>query len=288
MGICYPKYEFLSTGGSIGDALFFFASGFTLFMGRNLRFDNWYKRRINRIYPSLLATAILGCAIFGVSDNIIDVLLGERYWFVGCILIYYIVLYPIKCYKLDGYVMCMGGVIITIIYFLFYNGENFYGGGSFRWFAYFLIMLQGAIIGKKNKDATFKPRYIAFLILSVTTWYILFYLGSDNWLLLLSWIPMMGITKYTYLICNASFFKKLYDSKVFGQIIYIVSQLCLESYLIQKFIISDNLNFIFPFNIPIIFLLILMFAYITKTIAEFIAQTFRTEPYEWSKMLLRK
>lgn len=109
MGICYPKFEFLSTGGSIGDALFFFASGFTLFMGRNLRFDNWYKRRINRIYPSLLATAILGCAIFGVSDNIIDVLLGERYWFVGCILIYYIVLYPIKCYKLDGYVMCMGG-----------------------------------------------------------------------------------------------------------------------------------------------------------------------------------
>ena len=31
MGACYPKYQFLATGGAIGDALFFFASGFTLF-----------------------------------------------------------------------------------------------------------------------------------------------------------------------------------------------------------------------------------------------------------------
>lgn len=33
MGECYPKYQFLATGGAIGDALFFFASGFTLFLG---------------------------------------------------------------------------------------------------------------------------------------------------------------------------------------------------------------------------------------------------------------
>ena len=33
MGECYPKWQFLATGGAIGDALFFFASGFTLFLG---------------------------------------------------------------------------------------------------------------------------------------------------------------------------------------------------------------------------------------------------------------
>ena len=32
MEICYPKFQFLATGGAIGDALFFFASGFTLFL----------------------------------------------------------------------------------------------------------------------------------------------------------------------------------------------------------------------------------------------------------------
>lgn len=55
----YGRYAALATGGAIGDALFFFASGFTLFLGRFARFDNWYKRRIKRIYPSLIAWAFI-------------------------------------------------------------------------------------------------------------------------------------------------------------------------------------------------------------------------------------
>ena len=31
MDICYPKYSVLATGGAIGDCLFLFASGYTLF-----------------------------------------------------------------------------------------------------------------------------------------------------------------------------------------------------------------------------------------------------------------
>ena len=34
MDILYPKFGALATGGAIGDALFFFCSGFTLFLGR--------------------------------------------------------------------------------------------------------------------------------------------------------------------------------------------------------------------------------------------------------------
>lgn len=34
MGICYGHYSILATGGGLGDALFFFVSGFTLFMGK--------------------------------------------------------------------------------------------------------------------------------------------------------------------------------------------------------------------------------------------------------------
>lgn len=33
MELCYGEYGFLATGGAIGDALFFFCSGFTLLMG---------------------------------------------------------------------------------------------------------------------------------------------------------------------------------------------------------------------------------------------------------------
>lgn len=57
--VCYPKYSMLATGGAIGDALFLFCSGYTLFWGGIKRFDNWYKRRINRIYPSVIACLIV-------------------------------------------------------------------------------------------------------------------------------------------------------------------------------------------------------------------------------------
>lgn len=32
MDMLYPKFSFLATGGAIGDALFFFCSGFTLLL----------------------------------------------------------------------------------------------------------------------------------------------------------------------------------------------------------------------------------------------------------------
>ena len=96
MAICYPRYGFLSSGGAMGDALFFFASGFTLLMGRQMRFDNWYKRRISRIYPSILAASIFALLVWGFKEDFGDVLIGKRYWFIGCILIFYIFLFPLK------------------------------------------------------------------------------------------------------------------------------------------------------------------------------------------------
>lgn len=69
MGLLYGKFSMLATGGAIGDVLFFFASGFTLFMGRMDRFDNWYKRRVNRIYPTIFSWAILATFVFGYQND---------------------------------------------------------------------------------------------------------------------------------------------------------------------------------------------------------------------------
>lgn len=78
MGILYGNYSVLAMGGAIGDSLFFFCSGFTLFLGRMGGFDNWYKRRINRIYPTIFAWAILTSFFFNNHNDIKDVLLrGE-------------------------------------------------------------------------------------------------------------------------------------------------------------------------------------------------------------------
>ena len=76
MELLYGKYSFLATGGAIGDCMFFFASGFTLFLGRGGRFDNWYKRRIRRIYPSLVGWALLLPVFSGRGLTVDDLVMG--------------------------------------------------------------------------------------------------------------------------------------------------------------------------------------------------------------------
>lgn len=289
MQICYPKYGFLATGGAIGDALFFFASGFTLFLGRQMRFDNWYKRRINRIYPSIIATAIIAWAVWGNSDSIGDILLGKGYWFIGCILVYYILLYPVKTIKngyFAPYVLAVVGACVFLYFLFFHKGQLYYGGTPFGRVVFFLFMLQGAIMGKCADNFTFKWWYVLLLAVSICMFYAIQAIGSDNWIMLLSFVALMGITRYAYLSCCAPILAKIYNHRWLGGLVYIISQCCLEVYLIQKYIFTDQLNSLFPLNIPIIMIAVLLAAYIIKTIAEFLSQTFKSEPYEWRKMLL--
>lgn len=70
MDALYVKYGMFATGGAIGDVLFLFASGYTLLLSkRNLSFDNWYKRRINRIYPSVFVCTVMG-ALFSLRCSL--------------------------------------------------------------------------------------------------------------------------------------------------------------------------------------------------------------------------
>lgn len=212
MGMCYEKFSFLATGGAIGDALFFFVSGFTLFLGGNYRFDNWYKRRIFRIYPTVLAVGIISCLFLGNEDSFLDVLTAKRYWFVRCIFLYYALLYPVKCCVKNAYVLfAVLSAVFFVGFFFLYDHESeglFWGSNSyFRWFYFFLITLQGAVIGR-NDRVVFKKIHLAWLAISVFGWYGLCYLFSASKLQILSAVPMFGITYFLYSFANSFFVKK--------------------------------------------------------------------------------
>lgn len=76
MGMLFPpQYAALSTGGAMGDVLFFFCSGYTLLLGRDDNgFFNWYKRRINRIYPTVFAWALMACVCFDLHVDFVSLL----------------------------------------------------------------------------------------------------------------------------------------------------------------------------------------------------------------------
>ena len=113
--MCYPKFSALATGGAIGDALFLFCSGYTLVWGSLKRFDNWYKRRVNRIYPSvfacLLVSALLGKLTFASLD----------WWkmgggeFVVFIMVYYLLLYGVQKWFIDRIPWVIGATAVGLL-----------------------------------------------------------------------------------------------------------------------------------------------------------------------------
>lgn len=121
MAHLYVKFSALATGGAIGDVFFFFCSGFTLFLSKQRRFDNYYKRRINRIYPTVFMWALLASVLFNNKDNMQEIIIWGGGWFVTCIMIYYVVLYFIRRFVFDYLkaVFCAFiGIVFCCILFL--------------------------------------------------------------------------------------------------------------------------------------------------------------------------
>ena len=239
-----------------------------------------------------MAVALVTAIIIGTSDTI-GILSLQKYWFVRCILMYYVLLYPIKKYARHmGLVFGCASIIVLAIYFLFFDYDNnglIYGGADkFRWYMFFLFMLQGAIVGKNWTSITFKPYDILICIGCIGCWYgILYFLKSSQWQII-SVIPLLGITYYLYKIACAPIFARMYNMKYFGNVLFCIASVCLESYIIQKYVITDRFNSLFPLNIPLVMLLVLISAYGLRIVTEFIIQTFDSKPYNWNKIFILK
>lgn len=149
MALLFPKYSGLVTGGAIGDGLFFFCSGFTLFLGRDGGFLNWYKRRVSRIYPSIIMWALMSAVAFGWLWNVTDLITTPKYWFIPCIMVYYAIFYVIRRFLMRYMKVVFYGsfLLITILSFfiLDMNQSVMYAQVSFMRIYYFMFMLLGAI-----------------------------------------------------------------------------------------------------------------------------------------------
>jgi hypothetical protein len=290
--ICYPKYVFLATGGAIGDALFLFCSGFTIFMGRMDRFDNWYKRRINRIYPSVLAFLLYGSIVFSKQISFSSLIFGGG-WFVYCIMTYYIFLYFIKRYMSKHLIWAFVlSCIPVIIWYLFedrslvfiYKTHPFHF--HFSKIVYFLFMLFGAMVGVSQRKVNFHLLSDGLKLGGcIIGFYGYLFLCSKNPIVcqfqLLSLVPLMGITYYFYKITHATQLIALAKTKIIGWIIGAISLLTLEIYMVQFELFTDKMNGIFPLNLLIMFVYIVAVAYVVKVLSRIFSQTFSENKYDW-------
>jgi peptidoglycan/LPS O-acetylase OafA/YrhL len=298
-------YQQLATGGAIGDALFFFCSGFTLFLGSAGRFDNWYKRRINRIYPTVFAWAILTAAIFGRGGNIVEVILDGGGWFVSCIMVYYVILYFIRKYFIDKllYVFGLVAVLCVALYCLLVSLDVFMLDHSsallephkwiyqsyFKRSFFFLAMLLGAMLGVSKREWKYRLSWdFLKLMICIVLWYGILIMAQKieivQTLQIVSVVPLLGATFYFYKVCNSDLLAKIYKRKIPGAIIKVVGGLCLEIYLVQYVLFTNKMNGIFPLNLLIMFLIIVVAAYVLRCFARIFSQTFKDADYDWKSV----
>ena len=311
MDVFYGDYKYLSTGGTIGNALYFFCSGFSLFLNKRfssfLAFPNWYKRRFNRIYPSVFAIALLSCLLLGYGPNLLHLIIYGGGWFVPCIMVYYII-----CYALDVVVgnkpnLLLLSIFLVIIitfciYMFFASSQNPYNilnlnESYLGLILFFSCMLLGIFVAKS------KPRKCSTLvdfILSVfflLLFYIIYYFSRRYscvyFMQPFCMLPMLGFLFYFYYLCSCNLMKKIYKKTCFKFIIMILVGMCLEMYLCQDSIITlakshfkNNLDQIFPFGIILIFLSVIVIAFIAHCLSIFISQTFKEEDYNWRKIFV--
>jgi len=293
----YPHLKTLATGGAIGDCLFLFCSGFTLFLGRWKSFGNYYKRRISRIYPSVFASVAF-IHIIGQSRVLSWTELICTKPFVMAIMIYYIFLYFIRKYALDkvNLILCAVVAISVLVYVFWFpnkyelGNKGLYGYKSYyRWIPYFAAMLLGAVVGMKRKELKYHAwSDFGKLMFCVALFYSIqfaakIYRPIAPWQIM-TLLPLMGTIVYFYKWCNCDWMKRIYQTKWGNAVIMVVGGLCLESYLIQLSLFTDKINGIWPLNLLIIVVVILACSYLVRCMARLFAQTFRTEDYEWKKI----
>ncbi|UWX54006.1 acyltransferase [Maribacter litopenaei] len=253
--------------------------GFTLFLKPLGRFDQYYKKRINRIYPTVFAWAIFSTLLFDNSKNIIQILLYGGGWFITCIMVLYVFLFIVNKTMYNKLIMSwiISFAIVVIWFYLIdkKNDSSFYGDDSyFRWGFYFLFMLLGSICGVYQQKI--KHRFTLNLLIVVSCiaiFYAMLYFARINVIPrqveLISIIPLLGMTFYFYKLSNSKELKYVYNHKIFGTAIKIIGGLCLEIYLVQHDLITDKMNMIFPFNLVGMFIIILIAAYILRCMADY-------------------
>ena len=85
---------------------------------------------------------------------------------------------------------------------------------------------------------------------------------------------------FFFMFCSCEKITKVFDKALWGNVVYFISALTLEIYLVQYALFTDRMNFLFPLNIPIMYLMIFAVAYVLKVLSQMFSQVFRTEDVE--------
>lgn len=279
----------LSTFGVHGNALFFFASGFTLTLSNSKEnsFVNWYKKRINRIWPTFIVWAIIANLIWVKEITWDSMLLAKGYWFIQCILYSYIFLFYL--FKKNRNILLssfIASIMLTIMVVLLSHKTKLSIFHEFHWVCYISSMILGIYCGKTKPQIKKLGWFYTMLSFILYFFIMSFGKGKDTMIYytqLIAIIPLNAFLYYIFAWSNSwmnSVSKKKY---IYHPILWIGS-LCLEIYVVQQIFITEKFNSLFPLNIIIVFTEIVLCAYFLQICTKFFIQTLSNTPYNWKSL----
>lgn len=146
-------------------------------------------------------------------------------------------------------------------------------------------MAQGAYFGLHRHSIVFRYWHVLLLIISVITWYAINFLFAKSDMQMLC-VPVLYVFCYNIYACVKSpIINTVITNHIARNIILLCGGLCLDSYVIQFSIITDRFNSIFPLNVPLVMLAVIIGAYGLYVLSRFISQTFDPRPYNWLKII---
>lgn len=154
----------ITTGGAIGNSLFFFLSGYGLSMSLNATGSDasmpslldYLRKRLLRLYPAVLivAGAMLAAGRIGITsitDFAAVFLWPTPFWFISAVVVFYIPVFYLARLQPAGIAMAMA--ILVIPYIFFYSQLDLSkfvveGRDYFKWINYFGITLLGCLVAR--------------------------------------------------------------------------------------------------------------------------------------------
>lgn len=287
----YPIPQ-LGTGGVFGNELFFFISGYGLYLGYQAgreAIGGWLKRRLTRVYEPLFIVAtflvLVGDApIRTFSDFFFLYIIPLQFWFLPTIVACYIPLYAImaKMETKRAYAWLFGGLALAyILLFAIFTEKTVWLTEDYsvqteitlplRVIFYFGTMVMGVYAAKFHADTKGKLSDLLWLLVSIAGFYL--FVGSLGRVTpfevqIIDRIPALAFLVFAFRLARYRPLEQFIANHLSG-LVTLLAATALQIYLLHDFLLrQEALKMIaFPANLIVFSIAVVLLAILFEKIS---------------------
>ena len=280
----------IASGGMLGDVLFFAISGYCLYHSdfKFSDFGKWYIKRIKRIYITVILITLLTCSFAGFPDTTLGwvrtFIYPTQYHFVASIMVLYIIYYiwmnVLKRFQIPVW---KSGIILSIIilaaYIMMFDKSWYHIDvveEHFIRFLFFASMLLGAHFKEREERESISEnswKLGIICIISVMIYFVVRIAVPRFELFTVQFLTWIAILSALYWIFRWAESMEIFLLKLpakASRCLAFVAGITLQIYLVQYPIIERFETLLFPLNLFVIAVMIIVAAIIVFELDRFI------------------